>query len=267
MKKCYPIQFTGTEDVSIYDSIRKQPDSKCLSTLECCVRTLQLLEPNNVKTEEASNHLLDSLRAMILIQMKYEEVNLEKNPDSVRNASKLKEKKERQKHILLSSTNILSTANTGHDEILPNGYRLRPLLPSDAEFVDSRWPYRSKKSLVMIQKQIIADNLNATRTGYSTCLGIEHHGKLIACIMRHRNGSVGILHVDEEHRRRRLGEVLLASATTALQQNKDPAFAFILDGNTASESLFTKLGWSKSYSGKKGTGKRKAKRLWEYTKG
>ena len=153
MQKCSPIQFTGTDDVSIYDSIRKQPETHCLSTLESCVRTLQLLEPNNAKTEEASRHLLDSLRAMILTQMKYEQIYLEKHPNMVRNASKLKAKKERQKHIL-SSTNILSTDNTGDNEMLPNGYRLRPLLLSDAEFVDSRWPYRSKKSLVMIKRQI-----------------------------------------------------------------------------------------------------------------
>ena len=125
-------------------------------------------------------------------------------------------------------------------------------------------PFRLCVSLSVSSSWLGADNLNATRTGYSTCLGIEHKGKLIACIMRHRNGSVGILHVDEEHRRQRLGEVLLASATEALQQNKDPAFAFILDGNTASESLFTKLGWNKTYSGKKKTGGRRAKRLWEY---
>jgi DTW domain-containing protein YfiP/GNAT superfamily N-acetyltransferase len=267
MQKCNPIQFTGTDDVSIYDSIRKQPDTHCLSTLESCVRTLQLLEPNNTNTKEASRHLLDSLRAMILTQMKYEQIHLEKHPNLVRNVSKLKAKKERQKHIL-STTNMLSTTdNTGYNEMLPDGYRLRPLLLSDAEFVDSRWPYRSKKSLVMIKKQIGADNLNATRTGYSTCLGIEHKGKLIACIMRHRNGSLGILHVDEEHRRQRLGEVLLASATKALEQTKDPVFAFIVDGNAASETLFTKLGWSKTYSGKKGTGKRRAKRLWEYRGG
>ena len=71
MQKCNPIQFTGTDDVSIYDSIRKQPDTHCLSTLESCVRTLQLLEPNNTNTKEASRHLLDSLRAIILTQMKY----------------------------------------------------------------------------------------------------------------------------------------------------------------------------------------------------
>mmetsp|Transcript_18209 Transcript_18209/g.29857 ORF Transcript_18209/g.29857 Transcript_18209/m.29857 type:complete len:456 (+) Transcript_18209:68-1435(+) len=264
LQKCNPIQFTGTKDVSIYDAIRKQPEIHCLSTLESCVRTLKLLEPTNVKTDEASKHLLDSLRSMIFTQLKYEETHLQKNPDLVRNSSKLKAKKERQKNIL--STSFSRTEdNTGDDAILPDGYKLRPLLESDAEFVDSRWPYRSKKSLVMIRKQIVADNRNSTRTGFgSTCLGIEHRGRLVACIMRHTNGSIGILHVDEDHRRQRLGEMLLSSATKALQQNDVAAFAFILEGNTASESLFTKMGWEKMYSGKKGTGKRRAKRLWEF---
>lgn len=264
MQKCNPIQFTGTDDLSIYDAIRKQPDTHCLSTLESCVRTLKLLEPDNEKTEEASKHLLSALRSMIFTQLKYEETHLQKNPDLVRNSSKLKAKKERQKNIL-STTNI---SITGYNGTLPDGYTLRPLLEPDAEFVDSRWPYRSKKSLVMIRKQIVADNLNSTRTGHwsgcSTCLGIEHRGALVACIMRHTNGSIGILHVDEDHRRRSLGEALLCSATTALQEKNDPTFAFILEGNNASESLFTKMGWKKMYSGKKATGKRRAKRLWEF---
>lgn len=264
MQKCNPIQFTGTDDLSIYDAIRKQPDHHCLSTLESCVRTLKLLEPENEETEEASKHLLSALRSMIFTQLKYEEAHLQKNPDLVRNSSKLKAKKERQKNIL-STTNI---SNTGYIGTLPDGYTLRPLLEPDAEFVDSRWPYRSKKSLVMIRKQIVADNLNSTRTGHwsgcSTCLGIEHRGALVACIMRHTNGSIGILHVDEDHRRRSLGETLLYSATKALQERNDPTFAFILEGNNASESLFTKMGWKKMYSGKKGTGKRRAKRLWEF---
>lgn len=264
MQKCNPIQFTGTDDLSIYDAIRKQPDTHCLSTLESCVRTLKLLEPENEKTEAASKHLLDALRSMIFTQLKYEETHLKNNPDLVRNSSKLKAKKERQKNIL-SRRHI---SNTRYNGILPDGYTLRPLLEPDAEFVDSRWPYRSKKSLVMIRKQIAADNLNSTRaehlSGCSTCLGIEHRGALVACIMRHTNGSIGILHVDEEHRRRSLGEALLSSATRALQEKNDPTFAFILEGNNASESLFTKMGWKKMYSGKKGTGTRRAKRLWEY---
>ena len=260
MKQCKPVQFTGSDELSIYDAIRKQPDSHCLSTLESCVRTLKLLEPNNSKIEEASTHLLDSLRSMILTQLQYEEIHLGKNPDLVRNSLKLNAKKERQKHFL-STTNRLSG-----DKILPDGYALRPLVESDSEYVDGIWQYSSKKSLVMIRKQIAADILNCTATvdKSNTCLGIEYEDKLVACLMRHTNGSIGILHVDEEHRRKGLAEALVSAATKALQKKNDPIRCFIVEGNEPSEFLFTKLGWEKMYSGKKGTGKRRAKRLWEF---
>jgi L-amino acid N-acyltransferase YncA len=69
---------------------------------------------------------------------------------------------------------------------------------------------------------------------------------------------VGILHVDEEHRRFGLGLALLKEATKALlarSRNGDNVYAFILDGNHASEALFTKLGWEKvGDSSAKGTG-------------
>ena len=107
----------------------------------------------------------------------------------------------------------------------------------------------------MIEKQINADNVNATRTGNNICLGIEYDRNLVACILRHRNGSLGILHTDEEHRRRGLGAILLNEATRAAKDRRDPIFAFIVDGNKASEALFTKLGWVKAEPlAKKGTG-------------
>mmetsp|Transcript_17105 Transcript_17105/g.23777 ORF Transcript_17105/g.23777 Transcript_17105/m.23777 type:complete len:195 (-) Transcript_17105:258-842(-) len=155
------------------------------------------------------------------------------------------------------------------DAMLPDGYTLRPLTEADAKFVDSRWPFQSNKSLVMIEKQILADTANATKYQTSTCLGIDFNDgsntALVACVIRHRNGSIGILHVDPEHRRLGLAEALLKQATMALIRRRDKAFAFIVDGNTASEKLFTKLGWVKANPlEKKGTGKRKAKRLWIY---
>ena len=121
----------------------------------------------------------------------------------------------------------------------------------------------------MIEKQIHDDNVNATKynngscCSASTCLGIEfspdnnnsHRKELVACIMRHRNGSIGILHVDECHRRYGLGEALLSEAMNALVCRNEDIFAFILDGNEASEGLFTKLGWRKvDPLSKKGTG-------------
>lgn len=291
LEKCHAIQFTGTSegDRSIYDSIRKQPDSFCLSTLESCARTLKLLEPNNPKMVDATKHLHDSLKALVMTQMKYERIELEKNPSSIRNVSKMEEKKKRQSRLLVKSvTNGGSIRGIDDDdsttekktsssddktrinaiESIPLGddYKLRPLKGlSDAEYVNSRWPFRSNKSLKMIEKQINADNVNATRTGNHICLGIEHKSrssssdederKLVACILRHRNGSLGILHTDEEHRRRGLGEILLKEAITATKNRNEPVFAYIVDGNKASEALFTKLGWAKADpSGKRGTG-------------
>jgi DTW domain-containing protein YfiP/GNAT superfamily N-acetyltransferase len=270
LEKCHAIQFTATSDPSIYDSIRKQPDNFCLSTLESCARTLKLLEPNNPRMQEATKHLHDSLRALVLAQMKHERIALEEYPDSIRNLSKLKAKEERQRALSIGSNKAELKIEAGGETCdtpkyklsqdiigdLDDGYKLRPLKGlSDAEYVDSRWPYRSKQSLKMIEKQINADNVNATRTGNNICLGIEYDRNLVACILRHRNGSLGILHTDEEHRRRGLGAILLNEATRAAKDRRDPIFAFIVDGNKASEALFTKLGWVKAEPlAKKGTG-------------
>jgi len=279
LDKCHTIQFTGTTDRSIYDSIRKQPDFFCLSTLESCARTLKLLEPDNPFMKKAKYHLEESLKALVLTQMKHEQKHLEEYPDSIRNVSKIEAKRKRQHQTSKAQSKVVvgsgekNVINTPKNKFssdviadLHDGYELRGLEGlSDAEYVNSRWPYQSKKSLKMIERQINADNVNATRTGFSTCLGIEYSGELVACILRHRNGSLGILHVDDEHRRLGLGEILLNQATVALKRRDEPVFAFIVDGNNASEALFTKLGWVKADPfAKKGTGKRKAKRMWNY---
>ena len=282
LQKCQSVQFTSTSQISIYDSIRKQPDSHCLSTLESCERTLQLLEPNtdNDNMKLASHHLLSTLKAMILTQMKYEQIYLEKHSELVRNVDKLHAKKIRQEQIKLMDNNSIPN-NTYEDEDLvtttispsssvqlPKGYKLRQLKSqtNDAKYVDSIWPYSSKKSLGMIEKQIHADNLNTTRYSNSNdddgtscssacCLGVEYKKELVACIIRHRNGSLGILHVDPQHRNRGLAQALLQSAMNTLSSRNEKLFAYIVDGNKASERLFSKLGWRKDDPlGKRGTG-------------
>ena len=239
LERCQKIQFTGTSDRSIYDSIRKQPDTFCLSTLESCVRTLKLLEPDNPSMDEATTYLLSSLKALVKTQIEQERIHLEKN--SIRNSAKFEAKRERQSSMFINPVD--------------KGYSLRPLRQEDALYVDSRWPYRSNKSLKMIDKQIRADVVNATRTNNSVCLGVEYKNNLVGCILRHRNGSLGILHVDPEHRRNGLGELLLKGATNSVKSRGEPAFAYIVDGNKASEALFTSLGWEKADPhSKKGTG-------------
>jgi len=216
---------------------------------------MRVLERDNPERKNASSYLLEALRTMILTQMKYERIHLEQYPESIRNMEKLMAKKERQIVLVAESSMSAGGIDTTNATPLPNGYSIRPLVKSDGKYVDSRWPYRSSKSLVMIEKQILADNINATKYGGSICLGIDFEGSLVGCIFRHRNGSLGILHVDEEHRKLGLGQVLLNEATKELASRNEDLFAFIIDGNHASEALFTKLGWEKaSGSSTKGTG-------------
>lgn len=100
LQRCHSIQFTGTTDLSIYGSIRKQPEAFCLSTLESCARTLRLLEPANPQLDQATNHLYESLKALVRVQMEQEQIHLEQHPDCIRDISKLVEKKHRQNKVV-----------------------------------------------------------------------------------------------------------------------------------------------------------------------
>jgi DTW domain-containing protein YfiP len=251
LEKCQAVQFKGTSNPSIYDSIRKQPETFCLSTLESCARTLKLLEPNNYRVDVAVEYLYASLKALIRTQMEQERIALEKYPESIRNSTKIELKMERQRSletsIALKKTNPLDEKILSLEKDLGNGYKLRPLRSTcmnDIKYVDSVWPHRSKRSFNMIERQITSDNFNTTKTGRSCCLGVEYAGCLVGCIIRHQNGSLGILHVDSEHRQKGLGEILLKTAMDTLLNQKESLFVFILDGNKQSEALFTKLGWA-----------------------
>ena len=270
LEQCIAVQFTGTDDPSIYDSIRKQPAKHCLSTLESCCRALNLLEPNT-NTSEATDYLLSALKALVTTQIDQERKSLAKNPGSIRNVQKLEFKRQRQTeietslNISLTAENNVVSPSSGYTKDLDNGFILRSLKATDASFVDSRWPFQSNKSLKMIERQITADHRNGTQIGIHCCWGIEYKQELVACIIRHRNSSIGILHVEEEFRRRGFGAILLRQATESTQKRGEAPVAFIMDGNRQSEALFSSLGWVKADPlAKKGTGKRKAKRKWVY---
>jgi GNAT superfamily N-acetyltransferase len=155
------------------------------------------------------------------------------------------------------SYGLASIENQGLKQmVIGEKFRLRPLTTQDAQYVNSKWPYRSTKSLLKIRKQLQLDP--------KCCLGIENQeNDVIACIMRYQNGALGMLHVDDEYRRCGLGSRLLREATHILEEESLPCFAYILDNNSASETLFTREGWVKEDPNvKKRTGRRRAKRKW-----
>ena len=71
-------------------------------------------------------------------------------------------------------------------------------------------------------------------------LGYYENGKLIGFIGRHIDGSIGMLYVKEEFRRKGYGSIILKSVYS-FWENQVP-FSHVIIGNIASENLHKKIG-------------------------
>lgn len=258
IEKCRQVQF-ASQQKTIYDAVRKEPQGHCLSTLEATAKALQLLEPNMTTAESAVSHLHSVLESHINAHVLNAETLEPRNVGVA--VQRLYEKNKRRREIERSMFDNI-TVDEVEEKVQPTrkelegGIVLRSLNASDAALVDSWWQYRSAKSAAMVTRQVEMDQGVA-------CLGIEVNGNLVACILRYQGGALGMLHVKEEYRRRGYATILLQEATRALEQRGEERVAFVVDGNKASEALFTKLGWQRAdLHIKKQTGKRRAKRKW-----
>jgi DTW domain-containing protein YfiP/GNAT superfamily N-acetyltransferase len=272
LQHCQTVQFTS-DATSIYDAVRKEPEAHCLSTLEACAKALELLEPKNGGTDDDSDIAMTTkyLHAVLQSHVDSHLVNAKMMaPRSAgQSTQKLHAKHERRREIELELFEPAKKTKMDDEALIPitpattihqtfdDGSILRPLQSLDAQLVDSWWEYRGNKSLPLIKRRI-------ERDGGTVCLGMEDsNGALVACILRYEGGALGMLHVEEPFRRRGYGLALLRQATTILQELGDERVAFIVDGNHASEAVFTAAGWERDDpTVKRGTGKRRAKRKW-----
>ena len=143
--------------------------------------------------------------------------------------------------------------------------KVRRLTHEDIPVINACWDNGGqKKSIMTITRSIDADY----RLGVGASLGIVDEvdaNVLVACILRYESGPLGILHVSEEHRGKGYATALLKEATNAVSKAELECTAFIKDGNTASERVFTKVGYVReNLNAKRGSGKRKANRKWIY---
>eukprot|EP00529_Nitzschia_sp_RCC80_P016809 CAMPEP_0113458066 /NCGR_PEP_ID=MMETSP0014_2-20120614/9729_1 /TAXON_ID=2857 /ORGANISM="Nitzschia sp." /LENGTH=650 /DNA_ID=CAMNT_0000349575 /DNA_START=124 /DNA_END=2076 /DNA_ORIENTATION=+ /assembly_acc=CAM_ASM_000159 len=317
----------GDTSMSIYDAIRKEPDSHCLSTLEACSKALGYLEePKTAKL--VSHHLHAALQSLVDIQLRY--TSQSTDPRFVDRSLKVAQRQQRRQELemelfgvstaaeeavvedgqrsaneknndlndlrqqqqpLLSKSKTNKPMQANNYTVLDDGAILRNLRLEDVPFMNSRWPFRSKKgikSLTMIERILTQQLLQSPAAAgaaaeLSCCIGVFDSPDPVAnnageykapraFIVQYENGALGMLHVEEEYRRRGYAVALVEEATRRAQTKlnhvnifHEPVFAFIVDGNTASEQLFTKLGWTmekQDPNRKRGTGKRRAKRKW-----
>lgn len=64
VKCCQQIQFQSEND-SLYDNVRKEPQKHCISTLEACAQAFMFLEPNQEVANEAKKYLEQSMKMMV----------------------------------------------------------------------------------------------------------------------------------------------------------------------------------------------------------
>lgn len=73
--------------------------------------------------------------------------------------------------------------------------------------------------------------------------GVYEDGILVAWVMRHDDGAIGMLNVIEEYRNRGYGEALVKSITQGILDKGDIAFAHIEEYNKKSITLLKKVGF------------------------
>ena len=115
---------------------------------------------------------------------------------------------------------------------------MRPLRESDAPLVNDRWTYKSETTL---EERVIP----MIRSGVG-CVGVESEsGVLCGWVLRYQDGPLGMLWVEEAHRRKGYARRLIERARADLEAQGRPCFCYIVDGNVASETLFKGAGWER----------------------
>jgi DTW domain-containing protein YfiP/ribosomal protein S18 acetylase RimI-like enzyme len=253
VSRCARVQF-ASEAASIYEGLRKEPEAHCLSTLEACARALVLLEPGAGPAKEAREYLEGAMRCLVakMMERNAREPRFQRPGTRAEGRRRVVEEFEEK---LFSSPGGSSPTPPGLPRDLGGGATLRHLTLADCAWVDARWEHSSATSLSRIHR-LVAEPRRAT-------LGVERGGALVASALQGEDGALGMLHVAEAHRRRGYGEALVAEAAGMIKAGGVRTFAYVLDGNFASEALFAKLGWVRADSSiPRRTGRRRAKRLW-----
>jgi len=259
---CRKVQFASDAVDCIYDAMRPEPEAHCLSTLEACARALELLEPGGGGGSGCASMAAEALHAVLHVHVDSHLKNTEANALPRFNGASLDSAEDKMRRIREIEQEMFGKDAPDDGSrlarvTLDDGSFIRPLNPADAVTVDSWWEYSSPKSLAMTRRCIALD-------GGLASLGIEgRDGDLRACIVRYEGGALGMLHVDEPSRRKGYGSALVNEASRALEEEGKERVAYIVDGNTASEAVFTSCGWERADPGKKkGTGRRRSKKLW-----
>ncbi|XP_022214706.2 uncharacterized protein LOC111069116 [Drosophila obscura] len=123
---------------------------------------------------------------------------------------------------------------------VPNGIRLDNLSIKDAETINEIWPHRADNSVKFVRR-LIQFNVNIG--------AYDETGKLVAWCLRLPIGALGLLQVLESHKRLGLGSLMVRALSKKINDLGDSVVAPVVPQNTASRSMFEKLGFQQIDTG------------------
>ena len=119
---------------------------------------------------------------------------------------------------------------------LPLGQRLSALGPEHARLVAAAWPhddFEEPEGKIAYIKACIEQG---------PTVALLDEDRLVAFVLTHSDGSMGVLHVMPAQRRRGLGRQVLTALMQELRHRSAPVFGYVAVGNAPSAKLVESLG-------------------------
>ncbi|XP_075154016.1 uncharacterized protein LOC142227385 [Haematobia irritans] len=117
---------------------------------------------------------------------------------------------------------------------LPENITTRDLDETHAEFVNSVWPHRSADSEKFVRHLI----------KFNKSVGLFEGDQLVAWCLIQPLGSLGLLQVEESHRRKGLGKLVVKIMSKYLAEKGTEVTATVVFTNTPSLCMFKQLGFT-----------------------
>ena len=124
---------------------------------------------------------------------------------------------------------------------LPSGYKISPIKHDDYELVSSHWPYTSGPEDANWFRHI-GQNFESVAV-YSES---EAESEIAAWVFEGIEGNFLHLFTLQEHRKQGLGLFVVLEMSKRVQEKGKRPWCFIASGNTASEKLFAKAGFTRT---------------------
>lgn len=115
------------------------------------------------------------------------------------------------------------------------GYDIRCLVADDVSYIYDNYEYKSYTTTDYLLDRIEGD----------LAFGITYHGQLVAWGMTHDEGSIGVIHVMEDFRRRSFGKIISKILTYEKLKKGEVPFMHIEHDNVASLRMAESLGYER----------------------